>query len=369
MKVNNDNDDAEGYWHSKEELMVTIETKGWEFDTDDAWDTEKATEYLRELFTKNISVVPKDSTDVGCLPSEYGELEIPLKRGAVYDPTRCYRSSDSKRAAMRIAAKDLYDKHIIRPATTETKGCPMLTVAKPDLTWRACIDFKARNATTEKDDYIMKTMRDVRCVVVDAGIMFCLDLTQAFWHVKVKERDRWKSTFTDADLNRWEWCRMPMGLTNSPMVLQRILDTIFGDLKYVIVYIDDILIATPDLKTHLETLSEVFKRLADLNLRVKPGKCKFFWRRLKWLGLYISAKGIEADPEYCEGFMCLKEPSNRKELQRLLGVYAWIQGFIPGAAMHTRPLNELKKKDVRWNWTPECQTSFDRLKKAVETRK
>lgn len=113
-------------------------------------------------------------------------------------------------------------------------------------------------------------------------------------------------------------------------------------------------------------LNAVFSRLTQANLSLNMKKCHFFKRRLKFLGHVISEEGVQLEPEKTKAVAEYRPPQNLKSLQCFLGLAGWYHKFIPHFADITAPLNNLKRKGVKWEWTKECQNSMDVIKHALQ---
>ncbi len=147
------------------------------------------------------------------------------------------------------------------------------------------------------------------------------------------------------------------------------MDTIFRDLVAtgeVIIYMDDILIATPsNLTHHRHLVHQILTRLEEHDLYLKPEKCTFETLEVEYLGLIIRHGKIQMDPVKVAGVDGWKPPKNLTELRGFTGFINFYRQFIKGFSKIAKPLNELTKKDVAWEWTPERQQAFETLKRLV----
>ena len=168
---------------------------------------------------------------------------------------------------------------------------------------------------------------------------------------------------------------MPFGLTNAPATFQRLMETCLGDLNlhWCIIYLDDIVIFSKDLASHLKRLKAVFQKLEEAGLKLKPSKCELFWRQLTYLGHVISAKGVATDEDKIEAIKYWPMPTTVMEVQSFLGFMVYCCRFIPKFAQVAWPLHELTsgenvgKKKAAIKWDSRCQQAFDDLKKLCTT--
>ncbi len=131
-------------------------------------------------------------------------------------------------------------------------------------------------------------------------------------------------------------------------------------------YMDDILIVTKDnLKEHHELVNKVLKRLAKLDLYLKPSKCIFETRKVEFLGVILENSTVTMDPVKVAGVAEWKEPKNVRDIHKFLGFCNFYQWFIRGFSQIAKPLNNLLKKGAKWDWNKEAQAAFKRLRERI----
>ena len=132
--------------------------------------------------------------------------------------------------------------------------------------------------------------------------------------------------------------------------------------KICLVYIDDVIITGRNFQEHLHNLKEVFERMKEANLKLKPSKCKFCSTKVEFLGHIVSREGVQPDPRKVEKVMSWPEPTTRKEVQQFLGLANYYRRFVQNFATIAKPLHRLTEKTTHFMWTSDCQTAFDELK-------
>jgi hypothetical protein len=167
-------------------------------------------------------------------------------------------------------------------------------VKKKDGSPRFCADYRQLNNVTVKDVYPLPRIDD-SLAALKSGVYFStLDMFAGYWQIPMDTHSKDKTaSVTDSGL--YQFNVMPFGLTNATATFQRFMDATLAGLKWktLLVYLDDIIIFYPTYEAHLDDLCEVFMRLREANLQLKPSKCHFFQNKIKYLGHVITAEGIE----------------------------------------------------------------------------
>lgn len=163
----------------------------------------------------------------------------------------------------------------------------------------------------------------------------------------------------------YEFTRMPFGLKNAPTTFQRLMNTALSGLQglHCYVYLDDCIIYSHDLESHMSKLTLVFDRLRKFNLKLQPDKCEFLRREVAYLGHIITDKGVSPNPEKVKAVTEFPKPTNVKQIKSFLGLVGYYRRFIENFSKLTKPLTALLKKDVPFEWSSEQDTAFQILKK------
>ncbi len=243
---------------------------------------------------------------------------------------------------------------------------------------RFYIDLCRLNALTIRDAYALPRIDDTLDALQGAEWFSTLDLKSAYWQVEVAEEDRHKTAFTVGPLGFWECNRMPFGLTNAPATFQRLMESCMGDLYLTtcLLYLDDIVVYSRTYEEHLGRLEAVFQRLQDAGLKLKPGKCKFFQKSIRYLGHVISEEGVATDPDKIATVKEWPVPKSASDLHSFVGFVGFYRRFIKEFSRVARPLHELiqqsgnikhhkhgkkRPKPEPFIWKQEHQEAFDRL--------
>ena len=162
---------------------------------------------------------------------------------------------------------------------------------------------------------------------------------------------------------------MSFGLTNAPTYFMSMMNKVFMEFldKFVVVFIDDILIYSKNEEEHKEHLRLVLEKLREHQLYAKFSKCEFWLKKVGFLGHVISGEGITVDPSKVEAVTEWKAPTSVGEIRSFLGLAGYYRRFIENFSKIAKPMTELLKKDTKFNWTEECEASFQELKKRLVT--
>lgn len=191
-----------------------------------------------------------------------------------------------------------------------------------------------------------------------------IDLKDAFWQVELAEGSREKTAFSVPCRPHYQFRRMPFGLCNSAHTICRLMDLVIpAELRdHVFVYIDDLLVVSEDLETHLIRLNLVAEALRSANLTINVDKSKFLMRSIKYLGHIIGAGCIKPDPDRVTAISEYSQPKTTRQIRSFLGMAGWYQRYIANFSAIAAPVTDLLGGKSKFVWTPEAQSAFETLK-------
>jgi hypothetical protein len=245
--------------------------------------------------------------------------------------TAKFRRLDSTKLA---AAKEEFSKLEAEGIIRRSSSCwasPLHMVKKSDGTWRPCGDYRRLNLQSEPDCYPLPNMEDITGRLAGCKVFSKLDLKKGYHQIPVAAADIPKTAII-TPFGLFEYLRMPFGLKNAGMTFQRFMDQILGGLPFCIVYLDDILVASPDRRSHAVHLRAVLSLLKEQGLVLNREKCEFFRTEVNYLGLRVTSEGTSPLDKQVEAIRCFPQPATIKELQVFLGLVNFYRKYIPAAA-------------------------------------
>ncbi|GKD53283.1 putative reverse transcriptase domain-containing protein [Tanacetum coccineum] len=261
--------------------------------------------------------------------------------------------------------QELSDKGFIRPSSSPW-GALVLFVKKKDGSFRMCIDYRELNKLTVKNRYPLSRIDDLFDQLQGSSIYSKIDLRSGYHQLRVREQDIPKTAFRTR-YGHYEFQVMPFGLTNAPAVFMDLMNRVCKPYldKFVIVFIDDILIYSKDEKEHEEHLKVILELLKKEKLYAKFSKCEFWIPKVQFLGHVIDSRGIHVDPAKIESIKDWASPKTPTEIRQFLGLAGYYRRFIEGFSKIAKSMTNLTHKGIKFYWGEKEENAFQLIKQKL----
>jgi len=298
-------------------------------------------------------------------PNREVEFSIDLVPGTGLVSMAPYRMASAKLVELKKHIEELMEKQFIRPNTWPWRALVLL-VKKKDGSSRLCVDYKQLNKTTIKNKYPLPRIDDFMDQLHGSSLFSKIDLRSGYHQILVKAEDVQKTAFRTR-YGHYEYVVMPFGVTNAPAMFMDYMNRIFWPFldKFVVVFIDDILIYSKTREEHAEHLRLVLSVLREKQLYAKLSKCEFWMDEVQFLGHVISTQGIVVDPAKVEAVVKWESPKSAIEIRSFVGLAGYYRRFIEGFSKIVAPLTQLIWKDQPFTWKDKCEESFQELKRRL----
>jgi hypothetical protein len=334
--------------------------------------TDEEMQQLKDMLVRNKGAFAYSMQE---LPGYTGEkVHIDLKHdNPIISMPRRYSKLEDEIQEEKCA--ELKAPGFIEPANHHNNyaSCPTMPAKKDEHgNWvdrRYCIDFRRLNEATAANRYGLELPEKLFQKVEGRPFLSSIDLKSGF-HQLVLDDETKKYTAFWWGKTLWQYTRMCYGLRNATAVFQATMDKVLGDagLNHCAgAYVDDVMIASPDLATHITDVEAVLQALHKVGLRVHPGKSVFGADKIEYLGHVITPGGIEPQAAKVAAMANLPVPTNVPQLQSVLGLLNYYRVYLVGFSTIAKPLNRLLQQGVPFVWGVEQQEAFDTLKRMLCT--
>ncbi|KAL8132071.1 hypothetical protein AgCh_007823 [Apium graveolens] len=281
----------------------------------------------------------------GLPPDREIEFTIDLAPGTEPVSKAPYRMAPVEMKELAAQLQELLDKGVIRPSVSPW-GAPVLFVKKKDGSMRLCIDYREINKLKIKNKYPLPRIDDLFDQPKGASCFSKIDLRSGYHRLKIKAEDIPKTAFRTR-YGYYEFLVMAFGLTNAPAAFMDLMNRVFKQYldKFVIVFIDDILIYSKTEEDHKEHLRISLEILRKEKLYAKFSKCEFWLKEVQFLGHVVNKEGIKVDPAKIEAAMNWERPKTLTEVRSFLGLAGYYRRFVQDFSKIVVPLTKLTRKN------------------------
>lgn len=328
----------------------------------------KACTNLHLLNSPKINTISEKSEDLfnglGCLKGF--EYNIDLIDNPKFNIQPARKVPHAIKSQVKNELQKMENLGVIRKIKEPTPVVSPMVIVKKNNKLRICIDPTDVNRNIKRRHYPLPTLESITAKVHGCKFFTKLDCNKGFWQIKVSKETEKFLTFA-TPWGRYCCTRLPFGLSSAPEVYQEMMSTLLDGIENVDCSMDDVLIYHKSETQLGEITTRVLNRIRNAGLVLNKDKCQFNQTKLKFLGHIFSENGISADPEKVSAINKLKTPSNKDELQRILGMITYLHKFIPNLSEITDPLRSLMCKDIAWIWEDQHSQAFEKIKQLLIT--
>ncbi|GMF43140.1 unnamed protein product [Phytophthora fragariaefolia] len=289
---------------------------------------------------------------------------LPLRADYVPSHARPYSIARSLEDGARREIQRLIELDVIEQIYGSESAAPAFFLRKVSGSMRLLVDFRRLNKFLSRSPYFVPKIREILLRLGKAKCMSTLDANMGYFARRLAPQSRSVTAFC-LPFGKFQFKRLPMGISTAPDEYQSCIERILRDLPFVIVYLDDVLIFSENETEHREHLRIVFERLRQYDVTLNASKCKILRESVDYLGFTLTANGIQPQKKKTEAIQQIAEPRNKKELRRFLGMITYYREMVPNTSELTARLNRLTSKKVVFVWTPEDAAAFQEIKAAL----
>lgn len=232
---------------------------------------------------------------------------------------------------------------------------------KPDGSPRFITDYRKVSTVTVPDSYPLPRLEDCVDNVGQSRHVTKLDLLKGYWQVPLTDRASDISAFVTPDRFQ-QYTVMAFGMCNALATFQHLVNIVLADLPNCSAYLDDLVVYNTTWEEHMNSLRDVFAKLAKAYLTLNLAKCEFGKATITYLGKQVGQGQVKPVEEKISAIVGYSSPTTRRELQRFLGMAGFCRSFCRKFSTVVHPLTSLLSPKVDFEWTPQCQIAFDSVK-------
>lgn len=323
---------------------------------------------INALICKFKSVFAKNKYDIGTVNGFEARIDLLVDKYCSKRPYRC-TVEDKKEIEEQIAK--LLDNKLIEESYSPFAAPVTLAFKKEDnKKTRLCIDFRDLNKIVVPQAQPFPLIEDLMIKTRNCKYFSTLDINSAFWSIPLRVEDRKKTGFVTQE-GHFQWTCLPFGLKTSPAIFQRILSNILRKYKltdFTVNYIDDILIFSKTFTDHIYNLTQLLEAIKTEGFRLKFTKCTFASNSVKYLGHLIQDNSVKPVKDNLISIRSFPIPKTQKNVRQFLGKINFYHEYIPKIAIILDPLHNLLRKNQKFDWSEECQKTFEKIKNLLCTQ-
>ena len=258
----------------------------------------------------------------------------------------------------------MVEEGILEKVNHSNWATPIVPVPKKN-GLRICGDFKVTvNPQLQIDHHPLPKIEDIFASLGKGKKFTKIDLKNAYLQMEVDEESQELLTIsTHKGLYRYN--RLMFGIASAPAIFQRTIEQIMADVPGINIILDDMIITGDTDEEHLKNIEHALQKLDEHNLRVNPDKCEFFKEEVEFCGHIVDKDGLHKTEEKIRAIVDCPEITNVQELRSFLGLVQYYARFMPNLSAVVYPLNQLLKKNAKWQWSDECENALQTVKSMI----
>jgi hypothetical protein len=292
----------------------------------------------------------------------------------IKEPCHSRRKSPAEEKILDEKCTELEGAGLISevPTTNDYATHAVLAAKKDGVTgeWtekRLCQDYRRLNRDMVSDSYTPPLPEDIFAAAAGCKVWSVIDMRAGF-HQLVLDDESARTTAFWWGRRLMQYNRLSFGTKNATALYQRVMDEVLregGCSGFAMAYVDDLLLFTPDMKSHIEAVKKVLDCIHKVGLRAHPEKSIFGASQVEYLGHMVSADGLSPTKAKVSAIQALPSPRNINELRCIMGILNYYRVYIPAFSIIAAPINQLLKADAVFEWTTEREAAYQRLKQQL----
>ena len=295
-------------------------------------------------------------------------VDIKLKPDATPYHTKAYPIAHIHEATFKKDLDRLESIGVLKKINRSEWAAPAFIIPKKDGRVRFVSDFRRLNKQIKRTPYPLPHIKDMLLKVSHFTYATALDLVMGYYNITLSA-DASKLCTIVTPFGKYEYLRLPMGVSVAPDIFQEKICDLFHDLEHVRAFIDDLLVVSHGTyEEHIAELDVVLTRLSNAGLKCKIDKCFFAEPEIEYLGYIITKDGIKPNPKKVQGILDMRRPTNKTEVRHFVGMVQYYRDLWPRRSEILLPITNLtkgQKKKGPVDWTPECENAFETIKRLI----
>jgi hypothetical protein len=300
-----------------------------------------------------------------------GLMRTPPVKIHLKDTAEPYAVMTARRVPFPLVSKikdeleRLVKNGVIRPVNGPAEWCsPMVPIVKKNGQIRITVDYKKLNVSVKRQQYMLPNLEDIAPKLAGATLFTSLDAASGYYQIPLDSQSSMVTTFM-TPFGRFRFERIPMGISAAPEIFQKKMTELLQNHDGCEVIMDDILVYGKTEAEHDSRLEKVLSTIEASGLKLNEAKCQIKKKQLTYFGHIVGTDGVLPNPEKIKAIMQLKPPSNVSELRTMVGMLNYLGRFTPGLSTTVKPMTDLLKDNVAWQWGQPQQKALDDVKKQM----